>query len=408
MPFTPEAAAAAWPDGAVHPAELHPPESFTRRGRIVDWNRYPEYVEGDFEGLKDIAHGSGGLDDYRPSPALAALTRAYCWWLAFADLDGFRVDAVKHMDRGATRYFASVVHEFAQSIGKDRFLLVGEITGSREDAIATMELTGLDAALGLAEVQSRLVGAATGAEDPAGYFALFRNSELIGKDSHTWLRDTVVTSIDDHDLVRQGPVKARLGATVDGRSLALGAIALTVLTLGIPCLYYGTEQRLDGSGGPPAADRYIREAMFGGEFGAFRSRGRHVFDEAAPLYAATAALLALRRAEPALRRGRQYLREISADGSAFGVPTGFGGAVRSVVAWSRVLDRREVLCAINTDPAQERTAWVTVDAGLHAAGQSLALLYGSAPSQEASVTVEARNGCAVAITLPPSGVAVYA
>src|SRR5512133_1961373 len=140
VPFTPEAAAAAWPDGAVHPAELHPPESFTRRGRIVDWDRYPEYVEGDFEGLKDIAHGSGGLDDYRPSPALAALTRAYCWWLAFADLDGFRVDAVKHMDRGATRYFASVVHEFAQSIGKYRFLLVGEITGSREDAIATMEL----------------------------------------------------------------------------------------------------------------------------------------------------------------------------------------------------------------------------------------------------------------------------
>ncbi len=166
VPFTPEAAAAAWPDGAVHPAELHPPASFTRRGRIVDWDRYPEYVEGDFEGLKDIAHGSGGLDDYRPSPALVALTRAYCWWLAFADLDGFRVDAVKHMDRGATRYFASVVHEFAQSIGKDRFLLVGEITGSREDAIATMELTGLDAALGLAEVQSRLVGAATGRGGP--------------------------------------------------------------------------------------------------------------------------------------------------------------------------------------------------------------------------------------------------
>jgi dienelactone hydrolase/glycosidase len=408
VPFTPEAAAAAWPDGAVHPAELHPPASFTRRGRIVDWNRYPEYVEGDFEGLKDIAHGSGGLDDYRPSTALAALTRAYCWWLAFADLDGFRVDAVKHMDRGATRYFASVVHEFAQSIGKDRFLLVGEITGSREDAITTMELTGLDAALGLAEVQSRLAGAATGAEDPAGYFALFRNSEQIGKDSHTWLRDTVVTGIDDHDLVRQGPVKARLGATVDGRTLAPGAIALTVLTLGIPCLYYGTEQRLDGTGGPPAADRYIREAMFGGEFGAFRSRGRHVFDEAGPLYTATAALLALRRAEPALGRGRQYLREISADGSVFGVPTGFGGAVRSVVGWSRVLDRREVLCVINTDPAQERTAWVTVDAGLHAAGESLALLYGSAPSQAAEVPVEARNGCAVAITLPPAGVAVYA
>ena len=405
VPFTPEAAAAAWPDGAVHPAELHAPESFTRRGRIVDWDRYPEYVEGDFEGLKDIAHGSGPLDDYRPSSALEALTRAYCWWLGHADLDGFRVDTVKHMEPGATRYFASVVHEFAQSIGKDRFLLVGEIAAPREEAIATMELTGLDAALGLAEVQSRLVGAATGAEDPAGYFALFRNSELIGKDSHTWLRDTVVTNVDDHDLIRQGPAKSRLCATFEGRELALGVLALNVLSLGIPCLYYGTEQRLDGSGGPPVADRYVREAMFGGGFGAFRSRGRHVFDEAAPLYVATAALLALRRAEPALRRGRQYLRGISADGATFGLPTGFGGPVRSVVGWSRILDRREVLCAINTDPVLERTAWVTVDAGLHAAGDSLVLLYGSGSE---SVAVEARNGCAVEITLPPAGVAVYA
>jgi glycosidase len=405
VPFTPEAAAAAWPGGAVHPAELHAPESFTRRGRIVEWERFPEYVEGDFEGLKDVAQGSGPVDDFRPSPALEALTRAYCWWLGFADLDGYRVDTVKHMEPGATRYFASVVHEYAQSIGKDRFLLVGEIAGPREEAMATMELTGLDAALGLAEVQSRLVGAATGAEDPAGYFALFRNSALIGKDSHTWLRDTVVTNVDDHDLIRQGPVKSRLCATFEGRELAAGVLAMNVLTLGIPCLYYGTEQRLDGSGGPLAADRYVREAMFGGGFGAFRSRDRHVFDETAPLYATTAALLALRRAEPALRRGRQYLREISADGEAFGLPTGFGGPVRSVVGWSRILDRREVLCVINTDPVQERTAWVTVDAALHPVGGSLDLLYGSGP---VSVSVEARNGRAVSITLPPAGVAVYA
>jgi glycosidase len=404
VPFTPEAAAGAWPDGAVHPAELHAAESFTRRGRIVEWDRYPEYVEGDFDGLKDVAQGSGPVDDYRPSAALEALTRAYCWWLGYADLDGFRVDTVKHMDLGATRYFASVVHEYAQSIGKDRFLLVGEIAEPREPAIATMELTGLDAALGLAEAQSRLVGAATGALDPVLYFALFRNSALIGKDSHTWLRDTVVTNVDDHDLIRQGAVKSRLCATFEGRSLALGVLALNVLSLGIPCLYYGTEQRLDGSGGPPVADRYVREAMFGGGFGAFRSRGRHVFDEAAPLYVAVSELLALRRAEPALRRGRQYLREISDDGTTFGPPTGFGGPVRSVVAWSRILDRREVLCAINTDPVGERTAWVTVDAGLHPVGESLTRLYGSA----AASAVEARNGRAVRVTLPPAGVAVYA
>jgi len=227
---------------------------------------------------------------------------------------------------------------------------------------------------------------------------------LIGKDSHTWLRDTVVTNVDDHDLIRQGAVKSRLCSTFEGRSLAVGVLALNLLSLGIPCLYYGTEQRLDGSGGPPVADRYVREAMFGGGFGAFRSRGRHVFDDTAPLYVATAALIALRRAEPALRRGRQYLREISDDGVTFGPPTGFGGPVRSVVAWSRVLDRREVLCAINTDPVLERTAWVTVDAGLHAPGDVLEPLYGSTPAS----AVEPRNGRAVRVTLPPAGVAVYA
>ena len=204
VPFTPEAAAAAWPDGAVQPAELHPPASFTRRGRIVDWNRYPEYVEGDFEGLKDIAHGGGGLDDYRPSPALVALTRAYCWWLAFADLDGFRVDAVKHMERGATRYFAS---RRARVRAVDR---QGPVLAGRRDHRRPRVRDRDHAADGAgrrARARRRAVaagGAATGAEDPAGYFALFRNSELIGKDSHTWLRDTVVTSIDDHDHVRQG------------------------------------------------------------------------------------------------------------------------------------------------------------------------------------------------------------
>jgi glycosidase len=406
-PFTPQAAEGLWPDGAVFPAELHAPGTFTRRGRIDNWDFYPEYVEGDFYGLKDIAHGGGELDAYRPSPALVALTRAYCWWIAFADLDGFRVDTVKHMDRGATRYFASVVHEFAQSVGKDRFFLVGEITGSRGDAVQTMQLTGLDAALGLADVQHHLDATATGRADPAGYFTLFRNSALIGKDSHTWLRNTVVTSYDDHDQVRKGRDKARFCADPHGPALALAALALNTTTLGIPCVYYGSEQGLDGQGSGEGADRYLREAMFGGEFGPFRSRGRHVFDEDHPLYQGLAALLALRKREPALRRGRQYLREISGDGVHFGLPTGFGGPVRTIVAWSRILADRELLCAINTDPAATQSAWITIDAGLHRQADHLTCLHHSHPDPADPLTVEARNGAAVHLALPPGAVAIY-
>jgi glycosidase len=407
-PFTPQAAEGLWPDGAVFPAELHAPGTFSRRGRIDHWDLYPaEYIEGDFFGLKDIAHGSGELDVYQPSPALVALTRAYCWWIAFADLDGFRVDTVKHMDRGATRYFAAVVHEFAQSVGKDRFFLVGEITGSRGDAVQTMQLTGLDAALGLADVQYLLDATATGRADPAGYFALFRNSALIGKDSHTWLRNTVVTSYDDHDQVRKGDNKARFCAEPDGPALALAVLALNATTLGIPCVYYGSEQALDGRGSGEGADRYLREAMFGREFGPFRSRGRHVFDEDHPLYQGLAALLALRGREPALRRGRQYLREISGDGVHFGLPTGFGDRVRSIVAWSRILADRELLCAINTDPATPQTAWVTIDAGLHREGDQLTCLHHTQPGPHAPLPVTSHNGKAVLLTLPPGGFAVH-
>jgi glycosidase len=219
--FTPQTASALWPDGAVFAEELHPARTWSCLGQISNWDYYPEYDEGDFFGLKDIAQAGGSLDNYVVPPALAALTRAYCWWIAYANLDGFRVDTVKHMDRGATRYFTSVVHEFAESIGKDRFFLVGEITGGREFAIETMELTGLDAAIGLDDLQGKLENAGTGAGEPAPYFDLFRNSELIGKGTHTWLRNTVITSYDDHDQVRKGDAKSRLCADSSKSALAL-------------------------------------------------------------------------------------------------------------------------------------------------------------------------------------------
>jgi glycosidase len=57
-----------------------------------------------------------------------------------------------------------------------------------------------------------------------------------------------------------------------------------VTTLGIPCIYYGTEQSFDGHGSGEGADKFTREAMFGGEFGAFASHNKHFFDEDSKVY----------------------------------------------------------------------------------------------------------------------------
>ena len=398
----------AWPDGAVWPVEFQDSTFYSGKGRINNWDHDPEYLEADFYDLKDIHLGDGSVEDYHPSAALQALSRAYQYWIAYADIDGFRVDTVKHMDLGATRYFTSVIHEFAQSLGKENFYLIGEITGGRQRAFNTLEQTGLNAALGIDDIPDKLEYLVKGYRNPGEYFDLFRNSVLVQKESHVWFRNKVVTLFDDHDQVRKGEQKARFCAGGESSSkLLLSALGLNSTTLGIPCIYYGSEQSFDGHGD---SDRYLREAMFGGEFGAFRSRGRHFFNEDSRVYQELSKVLAIRKQYLPLRRGRQYLREISGDGLNFGIPAMIGGQIRSIVPWSRLFDDLEMLLAINTDPDKPQTAWVAVHPEIHQAGDSLECIYSTAADQVGStLVVQSALGdrVAVQLTLPAGGFVIY-
>lgn len=399
----------AWPDGAIWPAEFQRPVTFSRKGRINSWDYDPEFREGDFITLKDISLGTGTVDHYQSSRALYALCEVYKFWIAFADIDGFRVDTVKHMDDGATRLFTSVIHEFSQSIGKENFYLIGEITGGRFNAFDTLEKTGLNAALGINDIPDKIEYLVKGYRNPRDYFQLFRNSLLVKKDSHVWFRNKVVTTFDDHDQVRKGNNKARFcHDEMPGQEnyrVLLNALAFISTTMGIPCIYYGTEQFFNGHGDN---DRLLREAMFGGDFGAFASRGRHFFNEHSRVYQELSRILAIRKNNISLRRGRQFLRPVSGDGVHFGEPHMFGGEIRSVVPWSRIFNNQEVLLAINTDYFQPRTAWITIDNGLHNAGDELHCIYSTDKEQLAQrVTVEARNGKAVLLTVPAAGFIIF-
>ena len=400
----------AFPDGAIWPAEFQEPTTFHRRGRIRNFDFDPEFREGDFFTLKEIKLGQGPVHDYRPSPALLHLCEVYKYWIALADIDGFRVDTVKHMDDGASRLFTSAIHEFAESIGKENFYLIAEITGGRQNAFRTLEAVGMNAALGINDIPDKLEYLVKGYRNPEAYFDLFRNSILVQKESHVWFRDRVVTAFDDHDQVRKGNNKARFchdegPGQRENSCVILNALALNVTTMGIPCIYYGSEQCFDGHG---KNDRFIREAMFGGTFGAFESKGRHFFDETGEVYQALSKILAIRKKNITIRRGRQYLRPISGDGINFGPPRLVDGQIRSVVPWSRIFNNREVLLAINTDYFQPRTAWVTIDNDLHAAGNSLTCIYSTDESQiGSSVMIEARNGKSVSLTLPAAGFVIF-
>ncbi|MGZ8224576.1 MAG: alpha-amylase family glycosyl hydrolase [Methylobacter sp.] len=408
----------AWPDQAIWPVELQDADNFTCKGHISNWDYDPEFQEGDFLSLKDIDHGMHDydgngkriIDSFHPSAALAALCEIYKFWIAFADIDGYRIDTVKHMEPGATRYFTSVIQEYAQSLGKENFYLIGEITGGRGFAFELMETTGLNAALGIDDIPDRLEYLAKGYRDPVSYFDLFRNSAQEKKGSHVWYGKHVVTLFDDHDQVRKSNNKARFCGDKQNQGFAHlpAVLALNLCTIGIPCLFYGTEQAFDGAG---PNDRFLRECMFGGKFGSLQSIDRHFFNEDHPAYRFIADILKIRKQHIALRRGRQYLRQISATGEAgtFGYPQMLGGRMLSVVPWSRLFNKQEILLAINTDTDEERTAWVTIDNNLHSNdSQFLTCIYSTDFTQiNSSCNIEARNGKAVRLTVPAGGFVIY-
>jgi glycosidase len=95
---------AAWPDGAIWPREFQRADLFLRKGHITSWDYYPEYAEGDMFSLKTLDLWVRWDGQYRQaSSALACLALTYCFWIAYADLDGFRIDAAKHMGEEALR-----------------------------------------------------------------------------------------------------------------------------------------------------------------------------------------------------------------------------------------------------------------------------------------------------------------
>ncbi len=421
-----------WPNEAVWPSEFQFPQAWTRQGEIRGWDAFPEYLDGDFLSLKDLDHGTAPGDsaldwdvqqrirEYQASLTMMHLAKVYTFWIAYADLDGYRIDTVKHMEPGAVRLFANIIHEFTQSIGKENFYLIGEVTGGRPHAVNILNTTGIDAALGINDIPDKLEFLAKGWRSPGnpetdeqeGYFDLFRNSLLENKHTHQWFGKHVVTMFDDHDQVGTKHKYRFCGQGSGSYQYLPVVLGLNLTTTGIPCIYYGTEQGFNGADHRDDDDSYsdvfLRECMFGGPFGSLQSKGRHFFNEQHEIYQLIKELCDLRKEHIGLRRGRQYLREVSGTDGAFHFPQPIDGELRWVVAWSRIFAEKEYLCAVNTDTQNYLTVWITVDHNLNPPGRNMSCLYSTDSAQkDAEVIVAAHNGSAIQITMPPAGFAVY-
>jgi glycosidase len=382
--------AGAGPDDAVWPLDLQRPVFFRRRGSTVSDSPGPGgFVAGDFSVMRQLVAeydasvpGQEALrEQYGVNPVLGILIRAYQYLIAKYDIDGFRIDTVKYVRPDMVATFGNAMREFALSGGKRNFFTFGEIY-DQESLIdqfvgrnaADNQGFGIDSALDyplfyqLPAVIKALGDTPPGVETIAAVFNARKQAEQGQISSHGEAGKYFVSFIDNHDQ------NSRFNAPGTPATQVTMALALIFGLQGIPCVYYGTEQGLQGTIDGLDALESVREALWGKP---------QAFDQTSPFYVDLQKIAAVRLSEPPLRYGRLYFREVSGNGTDFGLSTG----PRGVIAFSRILADREVLVIANTDGSNAFTGNMLVDIDLSRVNRTLNIAYSNQGTAGSQTTV---------------------
>lgn len=362
------------------PQELNDENAFTRRGVIKDWNDNVQATHGDFPpNYRHIASDREDTGD--------VMIRAASWWLKETDVDGLRLDAIKHIAPGFLPRFVREVKGYAASLGKKNFLMLGEnSSGIDEELIPFIKDAGLDSLYDYPAYRRDNYAL-------HGHGATIELDWSMSKTKYAFGQAAakLVRFIDLHDVYR---------FLRDGEPLGKLHVALSflLLSMGIPLIYYGTEQafrqkngNLGSESSYSPADPENREDMFAdGQFKSESSAGDK-FDETSPTFKLVQKLNALRAKYPALRRGQQYPR--------WSDPNGPG-----IYAFSRIESGQEVLVVMNTaDEARSAEMWV--DADISPAGTPFVDALDGATT--AVSFASPMGGSRVSVSVPPNGVRVF-
>ncbi|CAN5279290.1 hypothetical protein BH09MYX1_BH09MYX1_02980 [soil metagenome] len=224
-------------------------------GRILNYDDEKQRMLGDFPGgLKDVATE---LPEVR-----AEMIDAYTSWIEDLDLDGFRIDTVKHVEHEFWQVFAKGVRERLAAQGKNRFLMFGEAFDGNDELLGSYTKKGeLDSVFYFSQQFQVFRDVFQNAHDPLSQKGTQQIADLWAqKTAHygteaqeggAGLAPTklLVSFLDNHDV-------ARFIFFGNGDTEALrNALTLLLTEEGIPCIYYGTEQ--DFSGGNDPANREV-------------------------------------------------------------------------------------------------------------------------------------------------------
>jgi glycosidase len=323
-PFDDAAYAAAFPDLGGFP-DLDPEISFPYVPTFArpedaaikapdfldDVTNYHNRGNSTFTGENSLYGDFFGLDDlFTEKPiVVAGMLGIYAGVVKTYDIDGFRVDTVKHVN---DEFWKAWVPEILEE--KEGLFLFGEVFGESPPFRAryTTQLP-FPSVLDFGFNDAVTAFAANGLD--AGVLA--RHFE-----DDDWFTDAdsnahqLVKFVGNHDIGRIGGSIAAANPGAGDAELTERmqlAFATLFLTRGIPVVYYGDEQGFTGSGGDKAARHDMFPSLTGtylddDMIGTTATPADDNFDTSHPLYRWIAMLARLRADHPTLATGAQHTR----------------------------------------------------------------------------------------------------
>ncbi len=220
-------------------------QAYNRRGRVWEWNA-EQTLYGDFP---------GGLKDLNTeNPAVRqALIDVFVRWVELTDLDGFRIDTLKHVEHDFWKTFAPAVRQRLAQKGKNNFFMFGESFDGDDKLVGSFTLGDeVDSVFYFPQYYSVIrdvfqEGKATKQiEDlwnqrlgPNGNYGTTPQPGGIGVPPNKAL----VNFLDNHDVGRFLFFK-------NDKAALNNALLFLFTEDGIPCVYYGTEQGFAGGNDP--------------------------------------------------------------------------------------------------------------------------------------------------------------
>ena len=271
------------------PGILGRAERYHGLGRIYNYddavNRQTEL--GDFPGgLKDVATENPEVREI--------MIDSFARWAELVDLDGFRIDTVKHVEHEFWQVFAKGVRERLAKQGKEKFFMFGEAFDGNDQLLGSYTAPGeLDSVFYFSQHYTVYRDVFMNAHLPQQQGGTQKIADLWAQRPQNYNPDpqvggigvgaqkALVNFLDNHDVARF------LYSSAGDVPALRNALTLLMTEDGIPCLYYGTEQ--DFAGGNDPANR---ETMWGTNYSTSGDTFRHF-----------AKLARLRKSYPALRRG---------------------------------------------------------------------------------------------------------